>query len=164
MLPGMKIKIRRILNLLLYLSFCALTGTGLLMAFRLVPGSRGGRGLEALGWDRHEWGDLHTWLSYAFAILLVVHLVLAWTWLKKIAARGQIWRLIAGFAVGLGIVLGIVLLPVTHREDRPGRPRTEQGGAGNADESTLDADPSPAPGKGNSKRQRRQRRGAAEDR
>jgi hypothetical protein len=38
----MKIFLTRALNLLLYLSFCAMIGTGILMAFRLIPGSRGG--------------------------------------------------------------------------------------------------------------------------
>lgn len=121
----MKSTIRRILNLLLYLSFCAMLGTGLLLAFRLVPGSRGGRGLEVLGWDRHQWGDLHTWLGYAFAILLAAHLVLAWAWLKKVAAKGHLWRLIAGFAAGLAVILGIVLLPVSHKNDGPQRGRSE---------------------------------------
>ena len=37
---AMKIVFRRILNLLLYLSFCVMLGTGLLMAYRLIPGSR----------------------------------------------------------------------------------------------------------------------------
>ena len=58
----MRITFRRILNLLLYLSFCVMVGTGLLMAYRLIPGSRGGQGLEVLGWNRHEWGALHTWV------------------------------------------------------------------------------------------------------
>ncbi len=119
----MKTTIRRILNLLLYLSFCAMLGTGLLMSLRLVPGSRGGRGLEVLGWDRHQWGDLHTWIAYAFAILLAAHLVLAWAWLKKVAAKGHLWRLIIGLAIGLTIILGFLLLPVTRREQGRGRTR-----------------------------------------
>jgi len=50
----------RLLNALLWLVFCAMAGTGLLLAFRLPSGSRGGRGLSALGMARHEWGDWHT--------------------------------------------------------------------------------------------------------
>ena len=41
----MKNLIHRVLNLLLYIAFCAMVGTGLLMAYRLPPGSRGGSGL-----------------------------------------------------------------------------------------------------------------------
>ena len=58
--------------MLLWLVFCAMAGTGLLLAFRLPPGFRGGAGLAVMGWTRHQWGDLHTWLSYAFLGLIAV--------------------------------------------------------------------------------------------
>lgn len=106
-------KTRRVLNLLLYLSFCFLMGTGFLMAFRLVPGSRGGQGLQVLGWNRHQWGDLHTWVSYGFVALVVIHLIINWAWLTKVAARGHLWRLLLGLAVGLALILGFLLLPMT---------------------------------------------------
>jgi hypothetical protein len=96
----MKLKIRRILNLLLYLSFCVMIGTGLMMAYRLVPGSRGGRGLEVLGWNRHQWGDFHTWVAFLFVALILIHLALNWAWLVKCAAKGLPWRLAAGLLVG----------------------------------------------------------------
>lgn len=111
----MKMLLRRILNLLLYLSFCLLTGTGLLMAFRLVPGRKGGRGLEVLGWSRHDWGDLHSWVSYAFIGLVCIHLWINWAWLTKVAARGHLWRLLLGLAIGAAIIAAFLLLPVTHR-------------------------------------------------
>ena len=72
----MRITFRRILNLLLYLSSCVMVGTGLLMAYRLIPGSRGGQGLEVLGWNRHEWGALHTRVSYVFITLVAAHLAI----------------------------------------------------------------------------------------
>ena len=83
----MRITFRRILNLLLYLSFCVMVGTGLLMAYRLIPGSRGGQGLEVLGWNRHEWGALHTWVSYVFITLVAAHLAINWAWLTKSLPR-----------------------------------------------------------------------------
>lgn len=112
----MKIIIRRVLNLLLYLSVCALTGTGLLMAFRLPPGSRGGQRLEVLGWNRHDWGDLHTWVSYLFLALVVIHLAMNWAWLAKVAAKGQLWRVVVGLLLGLTIIAAFLLLPVQERE------------------------------------------------
>ena len=53
----------RLNNILLYLGFSFLLGTGLLLVFRLPPGSRGGHGLTMLGLSRHEWGDLHYWVA-----------------------------------------------------------------------------------------------------
>ena len=119
----MKMLIRRVLNLLLYLSFCTMAGTGLLMAFRLIPGSRGGQGLEVLGWNRHDWGDLHTWVSYVFIALVVLHLVINWAWLAKVAAKGHLWRVVIGIIVGLSIIAAFLLLPVTHRERGRGHGR-----------------------------------------
>ncbi|XHR31217.1 MAG: DUF4405 domain-containing protein [Chthoniobacteraceae bacterium] len=117
----MKILLRRLLNLLLYLSFCTMAGTGLLMAFRLIPGSRGGRGLTVLGWTRHEWGDLHTWVSYAFIALVVLHLLINWAWLTKVAGKGRLWPLVIGLAAGITIIAVFLLLPVKERERGKGR-------------------------------------------
>lgn len=123
----------RICNAALWLVLCGLAGTGLLLSFRLPPGSRGGRGLSALGWGRHDWGDLHTWLAYGFLALMVLHLVLHWRWFWQIAARKRSWPLLAGFGAGLALVLVIVCLPVRDDDegDGPGRrggPRREQRG------------------------------------
>lgn len=112
----MKLILRRVLNLLLYLSFCTLIGTGLLMAFRLIPGNRGGQGLQVLGWNRHQWGDLHAWVSYGFAALVVWHLVINWAWLKKVAASDHVWRLIVGLIAGVAIIGAFLVLPMTQRE------------------------------------------------
>ena len=112
----MNLIIRRVLNLLLYLSFCVLAGSGLLMAYKLIPGSRGGRGLGALGWDRHEWGDLHTWVAIAFVALIFAHLLINWRWLVKCAAQNHLWRLAAGLALGAAIIAAFIFLPVKQRE------------------------------------------------
>lgn len=95
--------------------FCALAGTGLLLRWRLPPGSRGGRGLTALGWDRHEWGDLHTWFAYGFLVLLVVHLLMHWRWFWQIAARKRSWPLVLGLGGGVVMIAALVLLPVRDR-------------------------------------------------
>jgi hypothetical protein len=62
------------------LAMLAMVATGLLMRFVLPPGSRGGRGLGLWGLTRHDWGDVHFWLSVALGGLLVIHLLLHWTW------------------------------------------------------------------------------------
>lgn len=108
----------RLLNFSLWLSFCAMAGTGLLLAFRMPPGSRGGRGLEALGLGRHDWGDLHTWISYVFMATTVLHLALHWRWLWQVAARRRPWPIVAGFGLGVLLVLLIALQPVHRREGR----------------------------------------------
>ena len=118
---AMRITFRRILNLLLYLSFCVMVGTGLLMAYRLIPGSRGGQGLEVLGWNRHEWGALHTWVSYVFITLVAAHLAINWAWLTKVAAKGHAWHLGAGLLAGAVIIGTFLLLPITKRQGETGK-------------------------------------------
>lgn len=109
----MKITLNRVLNLLLWLNFCALTGTGLLLAFRLPPGSRGGAGLRAIGLNRHQWGDWHSWIGYAFLALMVVHLALHWRWFWQVAARKRSWPLLLGLGAGLLLLLLLALQPVS---------------------------------------------------
>ena len=111
----MKNLIHRILNLLLYLAFCAMVGTGLLMAYRLPPGSRAGSGLTVLGMDRHEWGDIHLWISYIVIAAVIAHLGMNWTWLKKIAASMKPLRLLGGLLVGIAMIVVLILLPVNNR-------------------------------------------------
>lgn len=106
----------RALNLALYLGSCLLLGTGLLLKYRLPPGSRGGRGMEALGLDRHQWGDVHFWIALAVAALVIIHLVQNWAWLRRIAGSGRGWPLAGGLLAGAAVVAVIVLLPVTERE------------------------------------------------
>lgn len=102
----------RVLNFLLWLSFCAMSGTGLLLAFRLPPGSQGGRGLSALGWSRHEWGELHTWISYVFMGAILLHLALHWRWLWQVAARKRSWPMWIGIGAGLALMLFLVFQPI----------------------------------------------------
>jgi membrane associated rhomboid family serine protease len=110
----------RLLNALLWLVFCAMGGTGLLLAFRLPPGSRGGRGLSAWGLSRHEWGDWHTWLSYAFLALIFAHLALHWRWFWQVAARKKRWPLLPGFGAGLALLLALALQPVRETGNHQG--------------------------------------------
>jgi hypothetical protein len=105
----------RVLNGLLWLVFCGMAGTGLLLAFRLPPGSRGGAGLAAMGLGRHDWGDVHTWLSYAFLALITAHLALHWRWLWQVAAKKHAWPLVVGIGAGLVLMLWLAFQPVDKR-------------------------------------------------
>ncbi len=85
------------LNLLIdiaaFVVLLLLISTGMLIEFRLPPGSGGGepRGLGPgvwdrpfdviWGWTRHEWGEFHFWVACSFIALLSVHLVLHWKWI-----------------------------------------------------------------------------------
>ncbi len=96
--------------------------------------------MEVLGWNRHDWGDFHTWTSYAFTALIGLHLAINWTWLTKCAAQNHPWRLAAGFLAGALIVGTFLLLPVNDRgTGGGGQRRRGQWGA------ALAQEPAPVP-------------------
>ncbi len=98
-----------------------MSGTGLLLAFRLPPGSQGGKGLSALGWDHHEWGDLHTWISYVFMGAILLHLALHWRW--QVAARKRSWPMWIGIGAGLALMLVLIFQPI--QKDSGGRGQSQ---------------------------------------
>ena len=119
--PG-KAAWKKVIDLALYLIACALTGTGLLLAYRLPHGGGDTSRVLFLGYGRHAWGEIHTWLAYVAISLAVVHLLLNWQWLVKVAASKKVWRLAVGVLTGLLVVGAFLLLPIEestykHRED-----------------------------------------------
>jgi hypothetical protein len=76
---------KKVIDLVLYVLFCAMVGTGMLLSYRLLHGDGTSRPLF-LGFGRHEWGEIYTWIGFLSVALLVVHLFLNWQWLVKVAA------------------------------------------------------------------------------
>jgi len=107
---------KRWIDLALYLVSCALGGTGLLLAYRLPHGHGEGRMVTFLGYARHDWGTIHTWLAWVAIFLVVFHLVWNREWLVKIAASGRLARLAAGIFAGLLIGSAFLVLPVEERD------------------------------------------------
>lgn len=88
-----------IVDAIALLNLLCLAGTGIILKFVLPPGSggggagggygrgfRGGRGpvevRDWLGLARHQWGDVHFVLAIIFVVLILIHLVLHWNWIK----------------------------------------------------------------------------------
>jgi hypothetical protein len=90
-----------IVDLIGFVNLLLLATTGAIMKWVLPPGSgggggrgygfRGGRGPGAgearqwLGLGRHDWGYVHFVLALLFLSMILVHLVLHWTWIKTCA-------------------------------------------------------------------------------
>ena len=61
---------------------------------------RGGGGSGTLTfWDlsRHTWIDIHDWVAVALVVLVLVHVILHWTWIVRMTKaifRGQSKRLV----------------------------------------------------------------------
>lgn len=86
-----------IVDLIGFVDLLLLAATGAIMKWALPPGSGGGHGYgfrggrdpgevkELLGLGRHDWGDIHFVLALLFLVVIVVHLILHWTWIKTCA-------------------------------------------------------------------------------
>jgi hypothetical protein len=76
-----------IVNLVSFVVLLGLSVSGFIL---MIPhhgqGFRGGRGpvetSEFLGLNGHEIGEAHQWLGIIFVVLMLVHLVLHWDWVK----------------------------------------------------------------------------------
>jgi hypothetical protein len=82
-----------IVDLAGFLDLVCLAATGFIMKY-VLPAGTGGRGRELHGvgagvhakelWSmtRHEWGAIYFYLAVAFVILMAVHVILHWSWIK----------------------------------------------------------------------------------
>jgi hypothetical protein len=77
-----------------FINLLGLVFTGFIMKYILPSGTGGlgrqlhsGRGREPIKelWSmtRHEWGGIHFYLALVFVILMVVHIILHWGWIKN---------------------------------------------------------------------------------
>lgn len=96
----------------------AITATGLILRFVLPPGSggrAGGGGLVLFGWSRHDWGDIHFWLTAGLGAIIVTHVALHWAWVCAVTRNilmpshtacqiPSLNRNLAGAAFVLGVV------------------------------------------------------------
>jgi hypothetical protein len=110
-------KLNLVVDVLAYLCMVALASTGLLLLYRLPPGTDGRHGgkpaLTLLGLGRHDWGGLHFYIAVALLLLVVLHIALHWQWVKH--TLGSLCRRRAVQKPGTGhpgavslIVLGLV--------------------------------------------------------
>lgn len=78
----------------LFVDICAISAIGLLLAFVIPAGKVGSSAKYFLGLHRHQWGDIHLYLSLLLLLLLVFHLWFNWTWIKQSTRRyfGQRWK------------------------------------------------------------------------
>ena len=67
-------------------AFILLLSTGFLIYFVLPAGS--GQ-LEIWGLNRHGWGEIHFWIAISFLLIIGIHFVLHWKWIKNMSAGSR---------------------------------------------------------------------------
>ena len=79
-----KPKLNFIIDALMFFCLLSMAGLGFLIRYRLPSGRDAwakygsNRQFSWLGWDRHDWGDIHLYLAFTLLGLLAVHVVLHW--------------------------------------------------------------------------------------
>lgn len=95
-----------ILNVVLYLCFCGMAGSGLLLEFRLCEDAHS----SVLGMTAEDWVEIHEWTAYVFAATVALHLALHWAWIRNQAAK-HAWATALAVITGVCVMLGLLLAP-----------------------------------------------------
>ncbi len=103
--------LNKLVDALAFASFVSLTTTGIILKYILVPGS--GHRYTIWQLDRHQWGDLHFWISVGFFSVLTIHLFLHWKWIFAVV-KGKTAEY-SGRRLGLGLVglAALILLAIS---------------------------------------------------
>lgn len=119
-------RIHLVVDVLAYLAVAGLVATGIVLYYRLPPGS----GNDAmLGLTRHQWGSVHFGLALGLLVLLICHVAFHWRWVTRTigglcggagrpAGGAGPWGAILLIALGLVLVVLAVAawrLPVERR-------------------------------------------------
>lgn len=73
-----------LVDTLLFLCIVGIVFIGFLMGFVLPKGPAAPESAKYfLGLHRHQWGNIHFYLSIAFSALVVIHLIFSWKWIKS---------------------------------------------------------------------------------
>jgi hypothetical protein len=84
-----------LIDALLFVDLCSLAVIGLLLAFVIPSGKEAPEAAKFfLGLHRHDWGDIHLYLSLLMLGLVVLHVWLNWTWVVNSTRSyvGEQWQ------------------------------------------------------------------------
>ena len=65
--------------------FVGMIATGYILYFTLPPGTN--KSLSLWGLSRHQWGQVHFWISVGLLAVLLAHVALHWQWILAIASQ-----------------------------------------------------------------------------
>jgi mono/diheme cytochrome c family protein len=100
--------------------FLALIGTGFILGFALPPGTN--KALCLWGLSRHQFGDIHLWISLSFLGFVVLHVSLHWQWVvavvgkhtgRKVSPQGNLLR--SGLATFLLLAVAVGVFSLVSR-------------------------------------------------
>jgi hypothetical protein len=101
---------RYLVDALLFICLVGMVFIGILLGLVIAEGPVSSEGSKYfLGLHRHQWGDIHAYLSIVFVILMIVHIVFSWKWVttktRQIFKRQAAPALIAIGALPFAVLL-----------------------------------------------------------
>jgi len=98
-----------LVDTLLFLCILGIAFIGFLMALVIPKGPTAQESAKYfLGLHRHQWGNIHFYLSIAFVIFIIIHLILSWKWIKN--KSRQVFKKGWGAALILTATASILIL------------------------------------------------------
>ncbi|MBL1140845.1 MAG: DUF4405 domain-containing protein [Proteobacteria bacterium] len=101
----------KLIDLMSFIGLAALISTGTLIKFSLPPKSGNA---SIWGLTRHEWGDIHFYISIVFLCIITIHLFLHLKFIKAAlsgkTSRETGYRIVAGF-IGLTVLILFLVSP-----------------------------------------------------
>ena len=77
-----------LVDTLLFLCIVGIVFIGFMMGLVIPKGPKAAESAKYfLGLHRHQWGNIHFYLSIAFTVLVIIHLILSWKWIKAKARQ-----------------------------------------------------------------------------
>lgn len=113
------------INYVLFLVFCGVAGTGLALEYRLESGGRGGALVGGL--SKHTWEEIHFYLGVGLLVLGLLHLLINWSWVVKVATQQRLVLLTLSIGLGVVIFLAPFILPAVPRNSGDANVETAQG-------------------------------------
>jgi len=98
-----------LVDTLLFICMAGIAFIGFLMGLVLAEGPTV-REIDKyfLGLHRHQWGDMHFYLSIAFVVLIIIHLILSWSWIR--GKTRQLFKKRWGSALILTAIIPVLVI------------------------------------------------------
>lgn len=77
-----------LVDTLLFLCIVGIAFIGFLLGLFIPKGPTAPESAKYFLWlHRHQWGNIHLYLSIIFTVLIIIHLILSWKWIKAKARQ-----------------------------------------------------------------------------
>ncbi len=97
-------KLNFIIDAVMFVAIASIGFIGLMLGFVIPTGEVPAPEKYLWGLHRHDWGNIHLYLSLSLITLLVVHIILHWSWIKATAKKylgkaSMLWTLVLASCV-----------------------------------------------------------------